>query len=42
MRTSTLFVIGEHAAQTRSDDLEDIRERMRAETRHVLLGGVEK
>ena len=41
MRTSTLFLIGENATQTRADDLEDIRERMRAETSMVVVGGAD-
>ena len=41
MKTPTLFVVGENATQTRADDLEDIRERMRAETSMVLLGGAD-
>ena len=41
MRTSTLFLIGENATQTRADDLEDIRERMRAETSLVVVGGAD-
>ena len=41
MRTSTLFLIGENATQTRADDLEDIRERMRAETSMVVIGGAD-
>jgi hypothetical protein len=41
LRTPTLFVIGENSTQTRSDDLEDIRERMRAETSMVLVGGAD-
>ena len=39
MKTPTLFVIGENATQTKSDDLEDIRERMRAETSMLIIGG---
>ena len=41
MRTSTLFLIGENATQTRADDLDDIRERMRAETSMVIIGGAD-
>merc|ERR1719361_2724691 len=41
MKTPTLFVVGENATQTRADDLEDIRERMRAETSMILLGGAD-
>ena len=41
MRTPTLFVIGDNATQTRPDDLEDIRERMRAETSMVVIGGAD-
>ena len=41
MRTPTMFVIGENATQTRADDLEDIRERMRAESSMILLGGAD-
>ena len=41
MRTPTLFIIGENATQTRADDLEDIRERMRAESSMILLGGAD-
>jgi len=41
MRTPTLFVIGDSATQTRPDDLEDVRERMRAETSMVVIGGAD-
>ena len=41
MKTPTLFVIGENATQTRVDDLEDIRERMRAESSMIVLGGAD-
>ena len=37
----TLFVVGENATQSRPDDLEDIRERMRAETSMVVIGGAD-
>ena len=40
-RTPTLFVIGDSATQTRPDDLEDVRERMRAETSMVVIGGAD-
>ncbi len=41
MKTPTLFVIGENASQSRPDDLEDIRERMRAETNMVIIGAAD-
>lgn len=41
MKTPTLFVVGENATQTRSDDLEDIRERMRAESSMIIIGGAD-
>ena len=41
MKTPTMFIVGENASQTRSDDLEDIRERMRAETSMLLIGGAD-
>ena len=36
-----MFVIGDSATQTRPDDLEDVRERMRAETSMVVIGGAD-
>ncbi len=37
----TLFVLGENASQCRSDDLEDLRERMKAVTGMVMVGGAD-
>ena len=36
-----LFVLGENASQCRSDDLEDLRERMKAVTGMVMVGGAD-
>ena len=41
LRAPTMFVVGENATQTRSDDLEDIRERMRAESSLLIVGGAD-
>jgi len=36
-----LFVVGENASQCRSDDLEDLRERMKVATGLVMVGGAD-
>lgn len=41
LRTPGLFVVGERAAQCNTDDIEDIREKMRVETGLVIVGGAD-
>lgn len=41
LRCPVLFVVGELATQCRPDDVEDMRERMRAESGMVLVGGAD-
>ena len=41
VKTAMLFVIGELASQCRSDDVEDMRERMRADTGLLIVGGAD-
>lgn len=38
-RTPTLFVIGQHANTCTIDDMEDLREKMRAENSLIVVGG---
>lgn len=38
-RAPTLFVIGQHANTCTIDDMEDLREKMRAENSLVVVGG---
>jgi len=40
-RTSTLFVVGQNATTCCVDDLEDMRERMQADTSLVVVGGAD-
>jgi len=40
-RTPTLFVIGQHANTCGLDDLEDMREKMRAENSLLVVGGAD-
>jgi hypothetical protein len=40
LTTPTLFVIGQHSSTTNIDDMEDLRERMRAENALVVVGGI--
>jgi regulatory NSL complex subunit 3 len=41
LTTPTLFVIGQHSSTTNIDDMEDLRERMRAENALVVVGGAD-
>lgn len=41
LTTPTLFVIGQHSSTTNIDDMEDLRERMRAENALVVVGGTD-
>lgn len=40
-RTPTLFVIGQHATTCSVDDIEEFRERMKAENQLVVVGGAD-
>lgn len=42
VRTPTLFVIGQHSNQCTQDDMETMRERMKAETCMVVVGGADE
>ena len=41
IRTPGLFVVGERSSQCNTDDIEDIREKMRVETGLVIVGGAD-
>jgi hypothetical protein len=40
-RTPTLFVLGQQATACRIDDIEDMREKMKAENGLILVGGTD-
>ena len=40
-RTPTQFIIGQHATTCSVDDMEDMRERMRAENSLLVVGGAD-
>lgn len=41
MTTPTMFVVGQNSTTTNIDDMEDLREKMRAENALVIVGGAD-
>ena len=41
LKTPVLFVVGQNATQCRADDVEDMREKMKADTGLVIVGGAD-
>jgi len=39
--TPTLFVIGQHSNKCTTDDMEDVRERLKQETSLIVIGGAD-